>query len=320
MTVLESGPNSKLAFVSGFQPRLLVFARLPFGDFVQAASSTVGAGPRAVVVVQDRLVTANASGEGLSVARFEDGPFEDTLEVEATVGLTTAPFHVAARSGSSRVFVTLGLTDEDRTIRVFERSGSTLLAAVEPTPVQGAVSCAVEDFDRDGDDDALVLSPANSTATLLEAEDDRLRVRDTFSTCPTAFSAKVADVDGNGSRDAVLACRSGGVDVLFDPFEPKNRRRLHLDGGDTLYDAAADDFDGDGSIDLAGVDLAGSVFVWLGRDALSSSTSFSVSRGPIAIEAMDVEGDGDVDLVVLGFETRAFEVLENTLMTGGINS
>jgi hypothetical protein len=36
-----------------------------------------------------------------------------------------------------------------------------------------------------------------------------------------------------------------------------------------------------------------------------------VARGPVALEAADVDGDGDVDLGVLAYEQRSFQVLIN---------
>ncbi len=219
------------------------------------------------------------------------------------------------RKGSPPVPAVL---ENDGLGRFREKKGNRL-----PSPGQGFVLLALGDVDGDGDLD--VISEYASGRTGLWLNDGKGNFKDvTAGNMPPAdgvvqYLAKMGDLDGDGDLDLVLA--SG-----FFSFTVKTyAERIYLnDGKGRFTDATAGrlektpaktralalgDFDGDGDLDLL-LDRPAKgypAFSFLINDGKARFTDVTASRfpslpsgsyGATAFEPGDLDGDGDLDLLV----------------------
>jgi hypothetical protein len=118
-----------------------------------------------------------------------------------------------------------------------------------------------------------------------------------------------------GGVELVVACEDNHGLVAAKGFEALKAgqapelRAFPYDG--TLYALLAADFDLDGVEDLAACDLAGAVLIWPAGELATAPRKHQLDRGLIALAAADVDGDSDLDLAVIAYETRTLELLVN---------
>ena len=119
-------------------------------------------------------------------------------------------------------------------------------------------------------------------------------------------SVAVADFNGDGKKDIVTANQnSNDVSVLLGngdgSFQQPARR---FAAGDSPYTVAVGDFNGDGKQDIAvaniGYNGAPSISILLGRGdgTFENARNFPSNDQPTKIVAVDLNGDGKLDLVV----------------------
>jgi hypothetical protein len=121
----------------------------------------------------------------------------------------------------------------------------------------------------------------------------------------SSMAAEPADLDGDGDLDVVLAIEFGtnavlrneGGGRLVDATPPDLRRGAH-----DSEDVAVADFDGDGHLDLIFVaedDRTDEYYLGDGRGGFTTAPwPLPTSGVSNAVLALDLEGDGDLDLVV----------------------
>ena len=194
------------------------------------------------------------------------------------------------------------------------------------TSEPGALNTVVRDFDGDGRPDVLALTAqAMEGVSLFHARPDSGFSREWLLRFPPSYgsaSMEYVDVNGDGLPDIVYAI--GDMGDFPSPPKPYHGVRVFLNDGTNhfaekfffpmpgAYKAIARDFDGDGDVDIAAIafypDYASGhplSFVYLenlGGMRFKAWTFADADRGRwLTMDAADVDGDGDIDLVLGSF-------------------
>ncbi|MBK8101055.1 MAG: VCBS repeat-containing protein [Planctomycetes bacterium] len=218
----------------------------------------------------------------------------------------------------------VALAVEQGQVRLLRNDGALAFTEVTATQVPTAMTftqaLAVVDFDGDGDRDLVV---GNLGASLLYRNDGSGTFTDVSATlmpgAPSAASLAIDDVDGDGDPDLVCGA-TGGLALLQNRGGSLGFVRVNgalpASTDDTAAVALAD-VDGDGDPDLlvgnrrAANGLARSWLLVNDGSGVFTGTRYLLStRDVTALAAGDLEGDGDVDLVLGGIE-EPVEVWDN---------
>jgi hypothetical protein len=177
--------------------------------------------------------------------------------------------------------------DVERVVRYYEARAPQALPSPEPWPSPGA-------------------DPARFARHAMSLEGS--------AASPVVANVRFFDLDGTGHLQVVAADMSAGLVVAGDPRRPEAGLRV-LGRIPNPCHTEAVDLDQDGRIDLVVADLGalapedhekGSV-VWLRRLADGSYESHTLAAGlprVADVEPVDVDGDGDIDLIVAAFGWR----------------
>jgi hypothetical protein len=264
------------------------------GDVQSWGDVAVGVGPRSIAAVGEDFVTADTTGGTLS--RITVAVDSGSLSAVTTGPIDPPPFHVAP-VGPSTFAVVLG-TGDAAAVQLWQLP--TGAPPAPPTPLAAPLPLADATLAVSTPRGLLVVRRlAGDVVTLVANAAGELSVAAITPVCdePRA-AAPLAD------GEVAIACAAGVV------FLDVTRAALPYQGN--LYDLVAVDLDLDGMDDLAAVDLAThAALVWYGDTA--APHSYPLSRGPIALRPADLGADGDQDLIVLAFEARALDLLENVL-------
>lgn len=276
---------------------------------------------------------ALASAPAARAQRWQDA----TADTIGTTAQWTNKVELADVDGDGRVDILLANggdyaeagTPEPQ--RVFRNTGDFDGPAAAFTEISAAVfggagtrlSRVIEARDLDGDDDIdLFVGGAHGTASALFVNDGAGAFTDASSQLPAGplflGDAEAGDVDGDGDLDLVLADWGGPP---FDAGAPGGQTRLWLnDGAGTFSDATAARLPVDlvgmsWDLDLVDVDDDADLDVLVscklctgGRlyanDGAGTFTNVTAGRLPQAdnnydYEAMDLDGDGDLDLMTI---------------------
>jgi hypothetical protein len=206
-------------------------------------------------------------------------------------------------------------------VAVFLGKGDgTFAAAVNYSTGSGSkpLAVAVGDFNGDGNLDlAVALGNQAAVAILLGKGDGTFQAARTVATAGSALyypvALTVADFNHDGRLDIATANNSVGASVLLGngdgSFQPY--KSLGSSQGPTWI--AAGDFNNDGKPDLAVTTSANTVDISLGNGDGSFATYKSIATGtgttPESVAVADLDGDGNLDLVVACYGANAVGVL-----------
>ena len=162
------------------------------------------------------------------------------------------------------------------------------------------------ELDGDGKLD-LIARSGGSIRLFLGDGDGGFVFLENHSVLPNVFGVDVADLNGDGLVDIFV--HDEGVNSLWkvllgEPGPTWNNSVPRVDPGFTFYDSELADIDGDGRVDLITHDSAAGVAVWLpggGDGTFAGRVAITRDGLPDSFgagyNAVDLEGDGDVDLV-----------------------
>ncbi|MBT3198354.1 MAG: hypothetical protein HN350_00400, partial [Phycisphaerales bacterium] len=255
---------------------------------------------------------------GNSVVRLLRGTGGGAFSSLPTVSAGTLPIGVATAdfNGDAKPDLAVTTCDDEsgsggRVIVFLGRGDGTFIHSNEY--VTGALpnSIAVGDFDQDNKADLAVTNLRDSTVSVLIGKGDG-----TFKTAtnfvlgsPRPVYVGVGDCNGDGREDlAVLSWGvTGNLDVLLGQPDGNFSAAYTFDAGDRPQgQLAVGDFNGDGRSDVAVPALYGNTIkVYLGHptNILSLNHTYQNAFRADALAAIDMDGDGKLDLVVGGGST-----------------
>jgi hypothetical protein len=199
----------------------------------------------------------------------------------------------------------------DNTIAWYENDGAanpTWSAVDIATSANGAYSVDVADMDGDGDLDIVSASDTDNTIAWYEhdgASDPSWSAANIVTNVDGARGLSVADMDGDGDFDIVSAARDDDAidwfenDGAADPTWTKANIATTADGA---LDAKVADMDGDGDMDIVSASHADNTIAWYENDGAADPTWTAANiatdaDGAVDLEAADMDGDGDMDIV-----------------------
>jgi FG-GAP-like repeat len=281
---LDGDGDRDLAVTSGTLNRVEILRNNGSGRFAEIASSPefVGGQPNSIDAADDDgdsdldLLTANTAGDDVTVLRNNGhGNFVQAASSPESVG--DNPTSVVAIDLDGDLDPDLAVANQDAdTVSILRNRGNgnfTELSSSPESSGDGPKKLAAGDLDGDGDADLAIADTFGSTVTLLRND--------------------------------------GAGDFVPYPGSPKV-------GGQFPSAIALPDIDGDADRDLVfsnGGSQNVSVFRNLGggnfAQLASSPESIGGGSSPSAIQAADLEGDGDQDLVVAVSGSDGVAVLRN---------
>ncbi|EDQ85802.1 uncharacterized protein MONBRDRAFT_28819 [Monosiga brevicollis MX1] len=118
-----------------------------------------------------------------------------------------------------------------------------------------------------------------------------------------------ADLDGDGDLDVLTASRLDDTVAWFeqDPVNRTFERHIITTSAEFVVSAEPVDLDGDGDLDVVSASVHDNTIAWY-RNDIDSGQGFSAglivsntAGGPWAVQAADLDGDGDQDLISANF-------------------
>ncbi len=188
---------------------------------------------------------------------------------------------------------------------------------------ENARGLAVLDYNGDGSEDILIVNRGSHDVCLFTNDGMGNFSKQTIDLDPNGFGESglaVVDANNDGVQDLFIGNYLSGEVSLFlgdgaGNFSLSDKQPLA--GGNQPWMLCTGDFNGDGLADVASANSGGNsmtVHFNEGNGRLSGQI-FSISPEqalfPLAIDAGDLDGDGDLDLVTSNYQSATFTVFEN---------
>ncbi|NNM16548.1 MAG: T9SS type A sorting domain-containing protein [Bacteroidia bacterium] len=279
---------------------------------------------------QDVLITGlNNMLAIISKLYSNDGSGNYTLvsgtPFDGVIGSSIA-FADADGDGDEDVLITGENNSGSYIAKLYHNDGSGNYTLVSGTPFDGARygSMAFADIDGDMDQDVLITGE-NNTGTYVsklysnDGSGNYTLVSGTPFNGVQGASIAFADVDGDGDEDVLIIGRDNLGNYISKLYNNDGSGNFTLVNG-TPFDGvgsssiAFSDVDGDGDQDvlITGANISGSYIAELyindgiGNYALESGTPFDGVIGSIAFA--DVDGDGDQDVLITGYNNSGGKI------------
>jgi hypothetical protein len=231
-----------------------------------------------------------------------------------------SPFSRSARLGGAAMAMALIAAAAP----IFADGPFLLLPSITSLPVpMTPTRFAAGDLDRDGDID-LVVSGRNvdGFAAILWNDGGTFPTSTTLEIGTQTDWVEIGDVDGDGADDLVFAVRAfrGRIAVLRGRGDGTFQEPEEIPLGREPRCVLLRDLDGDGDLDLVGMNHQEPVVQILLNNGVGAFTAMpdiiigGASVGipfPQAMDAVDLDGDGDLDLVAVCTGSSRLAVLRN---------
>ncbi len=211
------------------------------------------------------------------------------------IGDIVSPFVAAGDSGGIGVF----LSRADGTFAPVE-----VLPVYGPTTGRFGPSVSIEDLNGDGRldlvavDRTFIEATFPAVVTLLGTGSGRFGTANVTRPAIDTGAHLLADFTGDGRVDLLTAGGTLAPGNGDGTFAPAVQRLDAFIGGGSL-NAVAGDFDADGALDVAfrsGTLLT--IFMGRGDGTFATGASYAAIRGANALNVTDINGDGNLDIVV----------------------
>ncbi|MBI4606869.1 MAG: VCBS repeat-containing protein [Planctomycetes bacterium] len=255
----------------------------------------------------DLLLVAGSPLRLLLIRGLPEGKLAEPVAVD--LGFEVWGAYVADMDGDGRDDV-LTSKLEIGSLALFRNRGEGSVEAAHAIDTVGfPLGVLAVDLDRDSALDlAIPTGDGTSFNLLFQGAEGAFGKPVSYYVGPTDGRQVVSgDFDGDGHTDFALALQSGEAVVAVSTLEGRRVAAPEESAGERLRRSflRSTDFDGDGDIDLAFVSGASDpsrtvVAVDLndGRGRLSPAVELRLEDSVHALEPMDLEGDGDADLVL----------------------
>jgi len=181
-------------------------------------------------------------------------------------------------------------------------------------------SMALGDVNGDARPDAIIASESSGTVTVLLNEGNgAFGPLFRYASGRFPLAAAIGDLDGDGAADVAVSNGERNVNVLLNSGDGAFAPAVDYPAG-LSYAIILRDLDGDGRADLVVANepvpgAVGDIAVLLnngdGTFATAARYPMGTLENPFLVAGGDLDGDGDVDLVVLGIGQRTAGVLFN---------
>jgi hypothetical protein len=204
-------------------------------------------------------------------------------------------------NGDGHLDVVVANDDQNGTIAVLLGNGNgTLQPAVKYAAGSYPEFVVLADFNNDGHLDVAVANRAiggpGYVNVLLGNGDGTFRTAVSYGPYTDAFRLAVADFNNDGALDIAVADTASGS-LLLGNGDGTFRAGSPIGASNTLFFAVAD-FNGDGKLDLISAFNSGDqiqLFYGNGEGAFTLHSTYKVGTPPIALVAVDLNGDGIPD-------------------------
>lgn len=295
---------SGLAFTASLSAQSYVFSNAAFGTGLRpvfvATGDFNGDGIEDVAVLnQCGSDPTCSSGGSMSVLLGKpDGTFQS--HVDYPLGIDPGFAVVGDFSGDGSVDIAVTNSSSNTISILLGKGDGTFQSPVNYTTGGGPVSAVMGDFNRDGHPDLAVANAGSQSISIfLGNGDGTFQTHVDYAVSFPPVSVAAADFNGDNKLDLVVA--DGNASVLLGNGDGTFQSPVEYPGNGATF-VVTGDWDGDGKIDVAGASGFSDTITILkgnGDGTLQTPyTSYEVGGIGTSIAAVDLNGDGHLDLAV----------------------